>query len=145
MFADRKRFDDFMDERLSRLAEFAGDIGINPPSLVVAEPESVLQEIDMFMSMQSVEDGDFAWIVGIMAVFVGELLVRRFGGYWLICDEASSRLLGRIVVKLCPSSPTLVLVDPFEVSGAFVSEAPPRSLARILDEVSEGVSRAMGE
>ncbi|MCA9633520.1 MAG: hypothetical protein KC766_37980, partial [Myxococcales bacterium] len=83
-------FDDFMATRFDRLADFAADIGVVPPSRVVADPPSALHEIDLFMREQNVEVEDVPWITSLLAVFVGEFLVNRFGGYWLICDDPRS-------------------------------------------------------
>jgi hypothetical protein len=118
-----------MRERLDMLVEFAEDLSFDVPTSIVSDPEAALLMLHRFLVGQSVDEEDFSWIVSRLAAFVGELLVYRLGGHWLLCAQTESRFSGRYVVDvLVPGERRAVLVDPFEVAATFVLQPPPRSL-----------------
>lgn len=118
-----------MRERLDMLVEFAEDLSFDVPTSIVSDPEAALLLLHRFLAGQTVDEEDFSWIVSRLAAFVGELLIHRLGGHWLLCAQTESRFFGRYVVDVrVPGERRAVLVDPFEVAAAFVLQPPPRSL-----------------
>ena len=127
---DRSRgFEDFMRERLDMLVEFAEDLSFDVPTSIVSDPEAALLILDPFLVGQTVGEEDFAWIVSRLAAFVGELLICRLGGFWLLYTQSASRFHVLFVVDVrVLGDQQDVLVDPFEVAATFVLQPPPRSL-----------------
>jgi len=142
---DRRRagFDAFLNERMPVLADFAEALELKSPQLIVADPERYLPSIDAFMMNQVVEADDRVWIVTRLGYFIGEVLVQRLGGCWLLNEIPASRYFLRYVVgQFTRIRNPNAMVDPFEVASAFVSTPPTRNLASLVAEVEMGLRAA---
>jgi hypothetical protein len=135
-------FDAFLAERMPALADFAARLELEAPEGIIGQPGAYVAGVAAFMDTQTVEDEDFVWIVTRLGYLVGEVLVHRFLGCWLINEDPASRTFARYVVgRFTHAAPHLV-VDPMEVAAAYVSTAPPRSLFAIVQEVVDGLNAA---
>jgi hypothetical protein len=99
-----------------------------------------LDAVDDFMKDQVITDEDRVWILARMAYFVGQVLIQRLGGEWLINEHPHSRFFLRYVIGRVPGvrSPNAT-VDPFAVASAFLAEPPGRSLRAIVAEAEREV------
>jgi hypothetical protein len=139
----RAGFDQWLAERLPVLHHFAAALELPTPSLIVAEPERYLPPIDAWLRDQVIESDDWVWIVTRVGYFIGEVLIHRFGGCWLVCDAPDSRFFARHVVgRLHRVSNPAAITDPFEIATAYLKQPPGRSLVAILEEVCAELLRA---
>lgn len=136
-----KRFEAFLEERMSMMADFADRLGLENPPMIVADPASYLGPIAGFMENQEIDPEDRAWIGARIGCFVGELLIQRFGGYWFLNEIPDSKFFLRYVVGGFNSPiPPAMMVDPFEVASAYLEQPPGRSLTKLLATVERELS-----
>src|SRR4051794_440911 len=91
-------FDAFVSERLPVMADFAERLGLPEPTMIVNDPESYLPAIDAFMRNQVVKPDDRIWIITRLMYIVGEVLIQRLGGIWLLSDIPDSKFFLKYVV-----------------------------------------------
>lgn len=139
----RANFDDFLAERMPVLADFAEALGLQDPAMIVADPERYLPSVDAYMATQVVEPNDRVWILTRIGYFVGEIMVQRLGGCWVLNEIPDSRFFLRYVVGEFVSVPNPnAMVDPFDAAAAFVDEPPGRRLSVLLASVEAAVRSA---
>lgn len=132
----RGGFDQWLAERLPILRDFAAALELPNPPLIVAEPKLYLPLINAWLCEQTVGQEDWAWAVTRVGYFAGEVLVQRFGGCWLVCDDPASRFFGRFVVGQFLRVPNQsMVIDPVEVAAACLGQPPGRSFSGFLDAV----------
>ena len=132
----RKEFPTFLAERFPVLCDFAEAIGIAPPARIVANPIECVPFVDAWMSLQTVDPDDRAWIVARMGYFIGEVFVAMHGGHWSVCEAADGRFFARYVVGQFATFPNRnAMIDPFSVAAEYVDEPVGRSLGLALREV----------
>lgn len=111
--------------------------------MIVADPERYLASIDAYMRDQIVRPDDRVWALTRIGYFVGEVLIQRVSGCWLLNEFPHSRTFLRYVVgQFAGAADQGVMVDPFEVAAAFVDQPPGRSLAAILGEIETEIRAA---
>lgn len=132
----RARLEPFLAARMPTLADFAEALGLESPPLIVAEPTRYLPAVDAFMRDQVVELADREWILTRLGFFIGEVLVQRLGGCWLLNEQPDTRFFLRYVVGSFPRArhPS-AMVDPFHVADTYLATGPGRSLTQLLAEV----------
>jgi hypothetical protein len=131
-------FDSFLEERMPVLTDFVERLKLPTPHMVVADPERYIPGIEEFMRNQVVEPESRIWILARMAYYIGEVLIQRFSGAWLLNEIPDSRYFLRYVVgEFSRSKNPSSMVDPFQVASYYVDQPPGRSLRALLDEVSE--------
>ncbi len=142
---DRRRaaFDQWLTERMPVLRDFAAALNLPHPPLIVADPERYLPPIDAWLRDQVVEPDDWGWAVSRVGYFVGEVLIQRFAGCWLVCDATDSRLFARYVVGRFHRVPNpAAIADPVEFAAVYLSKPPGRNLAEMLETVGGELLRA---
>lgn len=140
----RGKFDEFLSERMPVLADFADALGLENPPMIVADAERYLAAVDRFVRNQEVEsESDRIWIVTRLGYFLGEVLVQRLGGCWLVNDFPESRYFLRYVVgRFSRIANAGAMVDPFDAASVLVSEPPGRSLLALVEEVESDLESA---
>ena len=134
---DRRRngFEEFLSERMDILADFARALGLSTPPMIVNDPERYLPGIDAFMQTTAVEPKDRAWITTRLGYLVGEVLIQRLGGAWLLCEVPESKFFLRYVVgEFSAVKNSNAIADPFLVAHTLLSEPPGSSLTRLINE-----------
>ena len=132
-------FSRFLEERMDVLSEFASGLGFGSPQLIVAQPSAFVEAIDRYMSCQDISEDDFSWIVSRIGYFIGEVLIERYSGCWMIVDDTSSRLFARYVVGQFPGR--AMVVDPFEAAVEYVRAPKGRSLVSQLSAIEDQLQR----
>ncbi len=139
----KKELDAILNERMPVLVEFFTDLDAPQPYAVLTEAEKYVSYLDDFMKDQVVEEEDFYWIVTRISYFIGEYLVQKYQGCWMVNETPDSRTFGRIVtgcfLRLANQS---AMVDPFEVAVTFVRSSLPRSLRPLLQELEQELANA---
>jgi hypothetical protein len=128
--------DEFVSESMPVMADFAERLGLPEPTMIVNDPESYLPAIDAFMRNQVVKPDDRVWIITRLMYIVGEVLIQRLGGIWLLNDIPDSKFFLKYVVgdfsgiKRAGSQ-----ADAGAVAHRYVMSDPPRrSLVDMIDE-----------
>jgi len=144
----RKRkdeFDSFYQSLIPSLVEFVGLLGISPAHEVLKNAEQfvpLLGRATQDMAVQGQEDR--MWPVTRMAYFIGEVFVQRFSGCWFVDELPDTRYFAHYVVgKFGAGIRTNAMIDPFEISTAYVDGALPRNLGGLINEVELAVVRAL--
>lgn len=134
----RANFESVVGERMPVLANFAEGLDLAEPLTIVADPQRYVTEVGDFMRDQIIDEDDRAWITTRLAYLIGEVLVQRLAGRWLLNEIPDSRYFARYVVSdfLRVKNPT-AMVDPFEAANMFVSQSPPRDLVALLARLDE--------
>lgn len=136
----RKRqseFSDFYEELLPALVDFMGRIGIQPAHEVLKHAV----QFEPYVSKATANfvvasEDDRTWLSAHMGYFIGEYFVQKYSGCWLVNDISGSRYFARFVVgKFNIPSQRALMLDPFEIATAYVSEPAPRALGKLLAEV----------
>ena len=136
----RKRkddFDSFYKSLLPALVEFVGLVGISPAHEVLKKAEQFVPLVERATQGMAVESQeDRAWLITRMAYFIGEVFVQRFGGCWFVDELPDTKYFARYVVgKFGAGINSNAMIDPFEISTAYVDGVPPRNLGGLLGEV----------
>jgi len=142
---DRRKaeFDDFLAERMPVLASFAEALELENPPMIVADPQLYVPKVDEFLEMQDIQENDREWIILRLGFLIGEVLVQRLGGCWLLNDNPDSRTFLRYVVGQFAGARTSAMVDPFEVADVLTSQKAPRHFSAMIEEVVAEVVRAL--
>jgi len=134
----RREFAVFLEEMEPVLSDFAGRLGLPNPNTATTEPEKFLEPVDAFMKEQIISDEDRIWILARVAYLIGQVLNQRLEGTWLLNENPNSLFFLRYVVgRFKRVRNPQATVDPFDVSTAFLSQPPGRSLAGIISEVEQ--------
>lgn len=130
-------FDSFYKSLLPALVEFVALVGISPSHEVLKKAEQfvpLVARATQGMPIESQEDR--TWLITRMGYFVGEVFVQRFGGCWFVDELPDTKYFARYVVgKFGAGINSNAMIDPFEISTAYVDDAPPRNLGELLSEV----------
>jgi len=130
-------FTDFYAKLLPALVDFIGKIGIQPAHEVLNHAVQFEPYVSQATGNFVVEDeDDRTWLETKMGYYIGEYFVQKHSGCWYMNEIPNSRYFARFVVgKFNISSQRALMLDPFEVAAAYVSEAPTRALRNLLAEV----------
>jgi len=139
----REGFDGFVAERMPVLADFAKGLALDEPAMIVADPQRYLPAIDAFMRSQTILEEDRFWILTRIGYFVGEVLVQRLGGCWLLNEVPDTRSFLRYVVgSFARVENPNAMVDPFQAVFPFLIEPVGRDLTGLLAQVEAELRRA---
>ena len=141
---DRKaRFDQFREERMPVLVEFATDLGFSNPHEIILSPNKFLPGLDQWLSEQEITEDDKAWGATRFGYFIGEYFVENYNGYWLVCESKDSRYYGQYVIGGFSNVPNPnAIINPMEASWILVNEPVGRSLTSIIKEIEGSLSAA---
>jgi hypothetical protein len=138
----KAKFEDFLAERMPVLVEFAKTLGSSQAHRILHEPHLFLRGISDWLEHQEVWPEDRVWVITRLGYFVGEYLVMKYGGLWLVEDRESSRYFGRYVVgRFARIANHNAVADPFEVATTAVSPEAP-SLQILTAEVCHALETA---
>jgi hypothetical protein len=139
----KKELDTILNERMPVLVEFFTDLEAPQPHAVLTEAERYVDFLGAFMENQVVGEEDVSWVVTRTGYFIGEYLVQKYQGCWMVNETPDSRTFGRIVTGRFLRLPNqAAMVDPFEVAVAFVRSFPPRSLKLLLQKLEQELAGA---
>jgi hypothetical protein len=131
-------FSAFYAELLPCLVDFVGKMGIQPSHEVLNHAV----QLEPFMSQATAgffieNEDDRTWFVARMGYYIGEYFVQKYAGCWYVNEIPNSRYFARFVVgKFNIPSERALMLDPFEVAAAYVSEPPPRALGNLLKRIT---------
>jgi hypothetical protein len=134
----------FYKELMPVLVDFVDRLGIRPPHEVLNHAEQFAPYLETALAhLEPADEDDRVWLTARVAYFVGEYFVQKYKGCWLVNDVKGSKSFARYVVGRFSKFPNgELMVDPFEVSFAFVGSARPRKLGDFLNEVEDSVVKA---
>src|SRR5215211_1880800 len=87
----RQGFDGFVHEVTPILVDFADRLGLENPNTIADKPDDFLDPIDDFMKGQIIEEEDRVWTITRLGYFIGQVLIQRLGGEWLLNEHPGSR------------------------------------------------------
>ena len=125
-------FDAFRKERMPILHGFAEILGCENPHEILIAPEKFLYYIDGYMEMQDVTNANRTWLLTRIGYFIGEFLISKFGGCWMVDEGVGSKTFARYVVGEFEGEAEKV-IDPFFFAQTYVDTPPPRSLIEQVD------------
>jgi hypothetical protein len=129
-------FDAFLQERMPVLVDFMQALELQNAADVLQDAEKFVSPLDVYLKDQTITDDDRIWILTRLGYFIGELLVQKLNGCWLLNENPDSRTFMRYVVgQFSKIKNTQAMIDPFFVADTYLSEAPGRSLVAILEEL----------
>lgn len=131
----KDRLDVFRQERMPVLHDFAKVLGCESPHEILIVPEKFLLYISKYMEAQDVSDDSRTWLLTRIGYFIGEWLVSRFDGCWVVDESVESKTFSRYVIGEFGSSGSGKVIDPFSLAQAYVDTRPPRKLIEQLDAV----------
>jgi len=135
----RKCFDGFLEELCPVLHEFAEDLQLPNPPMILVEPDDYVAPIAQFMRDQIVGEDDRIWVITRLAYFIGEVLCKRLEGCWFLNDWPETRYFLRYVVgQFGAGTRPNVMADPFEAASEFIAHPPGRNLGKFIDEIEAG-------
>ncbi len=130
--------DQFFQESVPVLTDFVQRLELPEPNMVFREADRYIAPIDEWMKDQVIHPEDRIWILTRIGYFIGEFLVQRFGGYWLVDEDPDSPYFLHYVVGRFSRSPQPHMkVSPFALADYFVSEPPGRSLLSVIHRIEE--------
>ena len=133
----------FLIERMPVLTDFMERLNVGDPALVLVEAERYLPSLDKWLKDQCIDSSDRVWLLTRLGYFIGEYLVQRLGGCWLLNDVPDSKTFGRYVVgRFVKVSNGNAMVDPFAVADECIGNPPGRSLISLLSSVEIAIAQA---
>lgn len=134
----------FYKELMPVLVDFVDRLGIRPPHEVLKHAEQFAPYLETALAdLEPADEDDRVWLTARVAYFVGEYFVQKYNGCWLVNDVKGSKSFARYVVGRFSKFPSGgSMIDPFEVSFAFVDSARPRKLGDFLNEIDDSVAKA---
>lgn len=135
-----EHFDEFRKQRVPVLVDFAERLGFEEAHEIVKTPSRFLPALSQFMRDQVIERDDRDWIMVRVGYFVGELLVERLDGCWIVERNPMSKLFGRYVIgEFSRVKNRRAVADPFGVAQEYVDSPPPRDLQTLFESVVRDV------
>jgi hypothetical protein len=125
----------FREERMPVLHKFAEILECPEPHEILIMPEKFLPYISKYMEEQVIQGDNRTWLLTRIGYFIGELLVSKFDGCWMVDERVDSDTFSRYVVgEFAGMSPEKV-IDPFQLAQIYVDSAPPRSLVKQFEDI----------
>jgi hypothetical protein len=138
----RARFEQFLADRMPVLAEFAELLELQNPTMIVADPDLYLPSVDMYMRRQVVLPEDRASVILVLGYLIGEVLVQRLSGGWLLNDIPDSRYFLRYVVgQFARAGNPNAMADPFEAAIIVIDEPSAGGLTAVVAEVERALRK----
>ncbi|EIK64154.1 hypothetical protein PflQ8_2442 [Pseudomonas fluorescens Q8r1-96] len=131
----KDRFDVFRKECMPVLHDFANILGCESPHEILIVPEKFLPYISKYMAAQDVSDSNRIWLMTRIGYFIGEWLVGKFDGCWVVDESVESKTFSRYVIGEFGGAGAGKVIDPFSLAQAYVDTRPPRNLIEQLDLV----------
>ena len=144
----RLHFEPFLEERLPVLVDFCERLGFEAPYRVLNEPEVFLAPLDAWVAEQDLGEQtgqeDRVWLATRLMYYLGELLIQRFQGCWLLEDDPNRSCFGKFVVGDFAEF-NEGRVDPALAAMEFMSQPVGRSLTNLVEDISSELGNYMGE
>lgn len=132
------------DESKAAVYELAEVVGIDPPSILVDEPRLGLVELEELLCYEELEklaEEDAVWTEWHVLAFVGEYLIHKFDGVWVVDDDPESSTFGRyLVAARSPADGKLTKIDVRDYVHSFLFSPPGRSFIRFIGNVEREVA-----
>lgn len=127
-------FDAFRSERLPVLHEFCKSLGFAEPHEVLIHPEKFLPLLDSGFRHSVISDENRVWFITRIGYFIGEYLIGRYEGCWLVDKEPDSSTFARYVVGDFSFGDEIdPVIDPFEIAQGYTDTPVPRELAQAIE------------
>lgn len=136
-------FDQFYQELMPVLVDFAGKLGINPAHEVLQHAGQFAPYFDQALqSMVVANEQERFWLLTRIGYFIGEYFAQKYAGCWYVNDIQGSRYFGRYVVgRFSRLSNPRAALDPFLIAQAYVDAPVPRHLVKSLAEVDTDLAQ----
>lgn len=137
----RAELPEFAAQSQPVLKDFFGRLDLL--ALFDASAASALSPLDHWLRDQRIEEEDRVWLLTRIGYFIGEYIIQRFGGRWVLCEDSQRRSYARFVIGDISGAPGY-LIDAFEAASYLCSQPPPRRLAAIVTEIETELPVAGG-
>lgn len=130
LLKERKaEFDEFFEGMMEDLGDFAENLGLPNPPMIVATPDAYLRPISQFMRNQDIAQEDLESLTLDIGFFIGEILNERLDGTWFVNEWPDTPSFLRYVIGYFgDDSKRGTIVDPFEAAVMFLDVPPGRQL-----------------
>ena len=148
---DRRRaaLPGFVSSSKPALLDFAGRVNVEDPARIAADPDALLPVLDNFLrdeDLSGLPTDDLRWLQVTLTYFIGELMIARHRGRWMLQEDPGARFFLRYVIGDLQAPPTAGLViDPISVASEYLALPPGRSLPALIDEIEGDIARTAGK
>jgi len=136
-------FDIFHREMQHTLMDFLTQCGFDHANKVLTHAILFLPALDGLLREVEIHDDtarDF-FRFGV-AAFIGEYLVQKYRGTWILTKAPSASAKGRYSVgRFAALDGNSAVLEPLEEAHAFLNAPPPRELAAFLAQMDEKIKR----
>jgi hypothetical protein len=132
-------FADVMEELEPAICELADHLGMPHPERAIHRLDAVLAELDQTLpklNLEALEPQQLVWLNTRLLYFIGQWLVKRYEGHWLLQDDPESDFFLHYVTGGFQRSPDpQLIVDPLELAIYVLGNQEGRLLSEVLAEV----------
>ncbi len=130
-------FTAFREERMPILHKFAEILGCPESHEILIMPEKFLPYISKYMEGQFVQGDNRTWILTRIGYFIGELLVSKFDGCWMVDERVDSDTFSHYVIGEFVGMDPEKVIDPFLLAKIYVDSTPPRNLVEQFEAIKK--------
>ncbi len=120
--------EDLRAERSFSLFKFAESLGSHTPHAILNQPESLIPAVSKQIDPIAIPVDSRSALQVRLGYFIGELLIVRFHGQWMIDREVGSSTYSHQVVGNFVCLLTEIKIDPFDLARHYLDAPPPRNL-----------------
>lgn len=136
-------FDEVMGQLEPAIIELADHLGLPNPEVAPTRLDAVLSELDKTLpqlDLAALDPQQLVWLNTRLLYFIGQWLVRRYAGHWILQDDPDSDFFLRYVVGGFQDSPDpQLIIDPLEVAIHVLEDPEQRRLAAVLHGVFDAL------
>ncbi|MGK5023773.1 hypothetical protein [Janthinobacterium sp. RB2R34] len=137
----QRAFDAYYDQLGTSLVSFVERLGIQPSHEVLTNAAEYLPYVDAAMRNIAIRDESWQWVRTMLGYFIGEYFVQSHGGCWFLETQPQSPHFCRTMVGGFESSlPPDAAIEPDALALAFLGQALPRELARLVADTETGLA-----
>lgn len=134
-------FDVYYDELGGALVGFVERLGMQPAHEVLGNAAEYLPYIDAAMRTIAIRDESWQWVKTMLGYFLGEYFVQTYAGCWYVETRPQSPHFCRTMVGGFETGlPLDAAIEPEALALAFLAEALPRELARLVSDTEAGLA-----
>ena len=129
-------FEQFIQERMPVLVEFCELLKLENPHEVLLDAERFVWPLHAWLRDETIKEDDRLWLLVRYNYFIGELLIQKFGGCWMVDEDPRSQLFSNYVVgEFRLLNNKNVKIFPYEIALEFIDHPPGRDLVKLLETV----------
>ena len=140
----KAEFDEFLEGMTEDLADFAENLELPEPAMIIAKPSNYLSSISEFMQNQDIAHEHRASLSLDIGFFIGELLNEKLDGTWFLNEWPDTpSFLHYVVGSFEGDASRGTIVDPFEAGVMFIDMPPGRRLDLFVEDLEKKCHRKM--